>query len=111
MTGAPMSTTGGSPTPARAREPELSASSESPAAKRPTTMAEPGGPLEDGPEMPTAQMSRAIYALQIKVASVETWPASVSTALVYHARHIYISRMFATAISSQFESTMASRTF
>ena len=62
---------------------------------------EPGCSPEDGPEMPSVQMSKAINALQRKLASVETWAASVNTSLVDHAGHIDVSRMFATAICSQ----------
>ena len=96
---------GGSTTPTRARE-RGAVPSDSPAAKRPATMTDAGGPPEDSPEMSTAQMSQAIYALQRKLISVETWATSVRSALDDHAIHIDTSRMFATAASNQIESTM-----
>ena len=61
------------------------------------------GPLLDGTEMPASQMSKAIYAMQRKVESVEKWAGSFNTALVDHAGHIDLTRMFATAVSSQLE--------
>ena len=95
---------GGSTTPTRACEPGAVPSDWTPA-KRPATIAGAGGPPEDGPEMPTVQMSEAICALQRKLISVEDWATSVNAALVDHAGHIDTSRMSATQVSNQLDAT------
>ena len=96
---------GSSTTPTRPREPGL-APTDSPVAKRPATMTEPTAPSDDAPEMPTAQMSRAIYALQRKFASVEEWATSVNSAMVDHASHIDSSRAFNVVAGRQLDSTV-----
>ena len=58
--------------------------------------------------MPTSQMSKAIYALQRKLISVEE---SVNVTLVDHAGHIDTSRVFGAASSKQSAFAMVSPQF
>ena len=57
-------------------------------------MTETTAPPDDGLEMPMELMSRAIYALQRKLASVKEWAALVNGALVDHAAHVDSSHAF-----------------
>ena len=69
-------------------------------------MTETTAPPDDGPEMPTALMLRAIYALQRKLASVEEWATSVNGALVDHAAHIDPGRAFDVVVGRNLDSTV-----